>query len=336
MNNKNVFIIAEIAQAHDGSLGIAHSYIDALSKIGVNAIKFQTHIADAESSIYEPFRVNFSYEDKTRYDYWKRIEFTIEQWAGLKTHCDRNEVEFISSPFSNCAVDLLEKIGVKRYKVGSGEVNNFLLLKKISETKKPIIVSSGLSTLDELDSAISFLKPLNKEISILQCTSSYPTNPGEWGLKIIPKLIDRYNLDVGFSDHSGNIFPSIAAVAFGAKILEVHITFDKRMFGPDSSASLTIDEMEQLVINVRKLEIDLKTFEDKIITEKVVSMKNIFEKSLAVNKDLVNGSIIRFEDLESKKPKGFGIAANEYERVIGRTLNRNLKKYEFINDSDLL
>src|SRR5665647_2102235 len=117
-----MYIIAEIAQAHDGSLGIAHSYIDALASTGVNAVKFQTHIAHAESSSFEPFRVKFSYEDETRFDYWHRMEFTKEQWAGIKLHCEEKGLEFISSPFSCAAVDLLENLQVKKYKIGSGEV----------------------------------------------------------------------------------------------------------------------------------------------------------------------------------------------------------------------
>lgn len=119
-SHEPLFLIAEIAQAHEGSLGIAHSYIDALAETGVNAVKFQTHIAEAESSAFEPFRIKFSYEDATRYDYWKRMEFTPAQWDGLREHCDRAGLEFISSPFSLAAVDLLETVGVKRYKIGSG------------------------------------------------------------------------------------------------------------------------------------------------------------------------------------------------------------------------
>ena len=155
--SKEIFVIAEIAQAHDGSLGLLHSFIDAVAQTGVNAIKFQTHVADAESSMHEPFRVNFSYEDKTRFDYWKRMEFTLDQWKDIKSHCDEVGLEFMSSPFSNAAVDLLEEVGVERYKVGSGEVNNFLLLEKIVRTKKPLIISSGMSSYKELDETIEFL-----------------------------------------------------------------------------------------------------------------------------------------------------------------------------------
>ena len=149
------FIITEIAQAHDGSIELAHKYIDEVAKTGIDAIKFQTHIAEAESSEFEPFRVLFS-DDKTRFDYWKRMEFTLKEWKELKAHCDDVGVEFMSSPFSNAAVDLLEEVGVMRYKVGSGEVNNFVLLEKIAQTGKPIIISSGMSSFEELDATVFF------------------------------------------------------------------------------------------------------------------------------------------------------------------------------------
>ena len=131
------YLIAEIGQAHEGSLGILYSYIDAIATTGVDAVKFQMHIAEAESSEFEPFRVSFSLEDKTRYDYWKRMGFTLEQWKAIKQYCNKVGLDFICSPFSNLAVDWLEEIGVKYYKIGSGEVNNFLILEKIAKTGSP-------------------------------------------------------------------------------------------------------------------------------------------------------------------------------------------------------
>ena len=130
------YIIAEIGQAHEGSFGILHSYIDALAPTGVDAVKFQMHIAEAESSEHEPFRVKFSLEDKTRFDYWKRMGFSLEQWKGIKKHCDEVGLDFICSPFSNLAVDWLEEIGVEQYKIGSGEVNNFLIIGKNCPNRK--------------------------------------------------------------------------------------------------------------------------------------------------------------------------------------------------------
>ena len=328
-------IIAEIAQAHEGSLGIAHSYIDALAKTGVDAVKFQTHIAAAESSRFEPFRVKFSYEDKTRYDYWKRMEFTPEQWLGIKTHCDEVGLEFLSSPFSNAAVDLLEKIGVNYYKIGSGEVNNFLLLEKIARTGKHIILSSGMSSFEELDASAGFLRQKKVQFSILQCTTAYPTDPREWGLNVISELKERYQVPVGFSDHSGDVSACIAAAALGCELFEFHVVFDKRMFGPDAEASLTIDQATRLVESIRQVKEALSYPVDKENNNKFSNLKKIFEKSLAVNKALPTGHQLRFEDLEAKKPKGKGIDASKFRSVIGRTLSKDLQEWDFVNEKDI-
>lgn len=330
-----MFIIAEIAQAHDGSLGVAHSFVDALAGTGVDAIKFQTHIAEAESSEFEPFRVKFSYEDETRFDYWKRMEFTADQWAGIKTHCEKVGLEFISSPFSCAAVNLLEKLGVNKYKIGSGEVNNLLMLEKIARTGKEIIVSSGLSALNELDSTVEFLKPFNNKLSLLQCTTAYPTSPEQWGLEVIELLKDRYNLPTGFSDHSGEIYACLAAATVGAEILEFHAAFDKDMFGPDSKASLTISQIKTLVSGVHQVHRSLQHPVNKESNEAYTGLKAIFEKSLAVNKDLPAGHIIELEDLEAKKPKGYGIPANLYEKILGKKIAGPMVKWAFLKEENL-
>jgi N-acetylneuraminate synthase len=332
---KNTFIIAEIGQAHEGSLGILHSYIDAIATTGVDAIKFQTHIAAAESSQYEPFRIKFSYEDDTRYDYWERMGFTFEQWGGIKEHCDRVGLEFISSPFSQTAVDWLEKLQVKRYKIGSGEVNNLLMLQKIALTQKQILLSSGMSSFEELDASVDFLKKLGSEMVFFQCTTSYPTPPERIGLNVITDLIKRYDLPVGLSDHSGSIYPSVAAVAMGASYLEFHATFDRRMFGPDTTSSLTINEIKQLVDGVRLVETSLNNPIDKTNNSAFEGLKKIFEKSLALNKDLPAGHILTFEDLETKKPSGYGISAKDFETIIGKTLKTTKKQYDFLTENDI-
>lgn len=329
-----VFIIAEIGQAHEGSLGILHSYIDALSKTGIDAIKFQTHIAEAESSKYEPFRVKFSYEDETRFDYWKRMEFTLEEWHGIKKHCDDVNIEFMSSPFSNIAVDWLEEVGIEKYKIGSGEVNNFLMLEKIAKTGKDIILSSGMSSFDELDATISFLSEFNNDLSILQCTTKYPTSAEDLGLNVISELKSKYDLKIGFSDHSSKIYSALAAVSLGAQILEVHAVFDKNMFGPDSKSSLEIKEIKELVDGVRFIEKSLENRIDKSDNSSFLEVKNIFEKSLAINKNKKIGDIINFNDLEAKKPYGYGISAQEYKKVIGKRLTKNLNKWDFITGDE--
>lgn len=330
-----MFIIAEIAQAHEGSLGIAHSYIDALAQTGVNAVKFQTHIAEAESSEFEPFRVKFSYEDDTRFDYWKRMEFTPEQWNGLKQHCEDKGMEFISSPFSIAAVNLLEDLGVKKYKIGSGEVTNLLMLEKIAGTGKDIILSSGMSSYEEIDVAVNFLKPFGNAVSLLQCTTAYPTVAGQWGLSLIPELKKKYNLPIGFSDHSGDIHAAVAATALGAEILEFHAVFDKRMFGPDAKASLEINQVSKLVSSCKEIYTDLKTQQSKSGNEQFAAVKKIFEKSLALRRDMKKGEHIKFEDLETKKPAGYGIDARRFKEILGRTLKLDKANGEFLKEEDL-
>lgn len=329
------FIIAEIAQAHDGKIEVAHEYINALATTGIDAIKFQTHIAAAESSIYEPFRIKMAGSDKTRFDYWKRMEFTKDQWISLKQHCDEVGLEFMSSPFSNAAVDLLEEVGVKRYKVGSGEVTNLVLLEKLAQIKKPIIISSGMSSFIELDTTIQFLNNKQVQFSILQCTTSYPTLPEQWGLNVIQELKQKYNVPIGFSDHSSSIEACIAAVTLGAEIIEFHAVFDKNSKGPDATSSLIIDEIKQLVTAIRAIEIAKNNPIDKNNISQFSSLKQIFEKSLAVNKSLKAGHVITFEDLETKKPKGYGIDATRFEQVIGLTLKKDLNQWDFLTERDL-
>jgi N-acetylneuraminate synthase len=333
---KNTYIIAEIAQAHDGSLGMAHAYIDAVAKTGADAIKFQTHIAAAESSIHEPFRVKFSKQDATRYEYWQRMEFSLAQWKGLKAHCDDVGLDFLSSPFSNVAVDLLEEVGVSCYKIGSGEVNNFLLLEKIATTGKPIIISSGMSSFAELDETVAFLKTKNCEFSILQCTTSYPTAPKQFGLNVIQELKERYQVKIGFSDHSAGIEAGIATATLGAEILEFHVVFDKDMFGPDAKSSLTFTETTKLVKAIRNIDEALNHPIDKTDNSQYATLKQIFEKSLAINKDLPKGHILTFNDLEAKKPKNYGILASNFQEVIGKKLVKDMKQWDFLNEEDII
>lgn len=332
---KKTYTIAEIGQAHEGSLGLLYSYIDALAQTGVDAVKFQLHIAHGESSQFEPFRINFSVEDATRFDYWKRVSFSLEQWKGIKEHCEKKGVEFLCSPFSNVAVDWLEEIGVKQYKIGSGEVNNFLILEKIARTGKPVILSSGMSSFDELDKTIAFLKERKVKYSILQCTTSYPTSPKQYGFNVIQELKNRYGVSIGFSDHSATIGTCIAAVALGAEIVEFHAVFDRQQFGPDSNSSLTISEIKELVFHLNNINFALNHPVDKANNSDLSELKGIFEKSLAINKCLPQGHVISFDDLEAKKPKGYGIEAQNFGHIIGKKLNKSLDAWEFLNYYDL-
>ena len=329
-------IIAEVGQAHDGSLGIAHSFIDAVSKSGADVIKFQTHIAEAETTQHEPWRIKFSTQDGSRYDYWKRMEFSETQWVELKKHSNDVGLQFISSPFSLEAVELLKKVGVHAWKIASGEVNNQEMLDSIAETKQDVYLSTGMSTIEEIDRSVERIKKKGLPLTILQCTSMYPTPPEKVGLNMLVFFRERYGCGVGLSDHSGKIFTGLAAATIGIDVLEVHVTFSKEMFGPDVSSSLTIDELKQLVEGTRYIEGVVESYVDKdSIAEELKPVRNIFTKSIVYRRDLEKGTIIKRDDISFKKP-GTGVDPTHLEKVIGKQLKRSVKGDDQLSMSDLI
>lgn len=329
------FIIAEIGQAHDGSLGILHSLIDAVASTGVDAIKFQVHIAEAESSSSEPFRVKFSPVDATRFDYWKRMELSLHQWQEIKDRCESLGVEFLATPFSNAAIDLLEALSVVRYKVGSGDLANPLLLEKLARTGKEIILSTGLCTYEELDNAVTFLNERQVPFALMQCTTKYPTAAPDIGLARIKQFRERYSCSVGLSDHSGTIFAGLGAVVLGAAAIEAHVTFDKRMFGPDAFASLTIEEFKELVSGARFLELARGDGPDKENDDSKNTLRRMFGRALAVNRDMKAGTVVNFEDLEGKKPSDKGISVTRLSSVLGRRLVGDRCRGDFLLEEHL-
>ncbi len=334
LNAKECLIIAEIAQSHDGSLGTAHAYIDAAAKAGADVIKFQTHIADAESTALEPWRIKFSKQDPTRFDYWKRMEFTAEQWAGLKAHADEKNIIFLSSPFSIEAVELLDNLSMPAWKIASGELSNYPMIEKILGTGKPILVSSGMSEIEELDNLVNKIKTRNLPFAVLQCTSSYPTPPEKVGLNVMEEFRNRYSCPVGLSDHSGTIFPALAGAALGMDIIELHITFSKEMFGPDIIASVTMDEFKTMVDGIRFIE---KMRKNPIVKNEAAKdlqgLRSIFTKSIVAKHALKEGAILSENDLAYKKP-GTGIPASEYLKIIGKKLNKSVKYNHFFSEQD--
>jgi N,N'-diacetyllegionaminate synthase len=326
-----VFIIGEIGLAHDGSLGTAHAYIEHLATVGVDAVKFQTHIAEAESSKYEDFRVNVFPQDKTRPDYWRRTAFSKPQWVELADHARAAGLIFMSSPFSHEAVDLLIECGTPAWKVASGEVTNLPLLKHMANTGLPILVSSGMSTWNELNNTIEFLEHLNTDYGIFQCTTSYPCPPEQWGLNIITEMLEKFNCPVGLSDHSGTIFPSLAAKQLGASMIECHVVFDREQFGPDSKASLTFDDFSLLVEGIRALEIAETSPINKDDFARLASNNRmLFSKSLFAAHDLVSGTKLSISDIQILKPL-LGIPANQYDEILGKTLKQDISKGEPIS-----
>ena len=332
---KPCLIIAEIAQAHDGSLGMAHAFIDAVSAAGADAIKFQTHIAAAESTPQEPWRVKFSAQDTTRYDYWKRMEFTGEQWQGLKHHADERGLIFLSSPFSLEAVDLLSQVGVAAWKVPSGETSNTPMLDQMLATGLPILLSTGMSNLAEIDEAVDRIKNNDVPLAILQCTTAYPCPPEKVGINIISDFRERFKCAVGLSDHSGTIYPGLAAAAFGIQLLEVHVTFSRAMFGPDVPASITMDELSKLVEGIRFIEKMMANPIDKeMIAGEFSELRATFTKSIVTRNNLKAGKVLKADDLTLKKP-GTGIPASRLPEIIGRRLRRSLTADTLISESDL-
>jgi N,N'-diacetyllegionaminate synthase len=320
-------IIAEVAQAHDGSLGMAHAFIDAAANTGVDAVKFQTHIASEESTPGEPWRVKFSKQDETRFEYWKRMEFTAAQWAGLKQHAEEQGLIFLSSPFSLAAVDLLRNLGISAWKVASGELTNLPLIQHMTKDKRPIMLSTGMSPHDEIDAAVKVVRGATVPMAIFQCTTQYPSPPESIGLNILDELRERHACAVGLSDHSGTIYPSLAAVAaHKAQVIEVHLTLSRDMFGPDVVASVTPTELKSLVDGVRFIEkMAAHPIGKQDIDPRTAPMRQIFFKSVVPLKDLEQGSVLCETDLGLKKP-GTGIPAAELASVVGRTLARAVKK----------
>ncbi len=327
-------IIAEVAQAHDGSLGLAHAYIDAAAQAGVDAVKFQTHIAAAESTAREPWRTKFSLQDDTRYDYWRRMEFSPDQWHGLKQHAQDSGLMFLSSPFSVEAVELLTQVGVAGWKIASGEVTNAPMLNAIAATGLPVILSTGISPFDEIDTTVQRFKAKDLDLAVLQCTTKYPSPPEAIGLNVMGEFRDRYGVAVGLSDHSGTIFPSLAAATLGAQVIEVHLTISRDLFGPDVPASVTGSELSQLVEGVRFIErMRANPIDKSHIDDGAVEMRSIFFKSVVPRENISADTVLEARHITTKKP-GTGIPAEKFDEVIGRVLARDVLKDEPLVEGD--
>ncbi len=328
------FIIAEVAQAHDGSLGFAHSFIDAAAESGADAIKFQTHIASAESTKDESFRISMSGQDATRYDYWKRMEFSEDQWAGLFKHAKEKNIVLLSSAFSVDAVRLLKKFDMPAYKIGSGEFKSHDLIEAIMKTGKPVLFSTGMSTYAEVANIAHAFKQQKTPFALFQCTSNYPTKLEDVGINVLDEYAVAHNCPVGLSDHSGTLYPSLMAMAKGASLIEVHVTFDKRLYGPDAAASITFDELSMLcrardaydVMNRNPVNKDQ-------MADRMSQMRDLFTKSIALSGDLKAGTILTADMLVPKKP-GTGIPYSTKETIIGKKLIRDVSADRLLKTED--
>jgi N,N'-diacetyllegionaminate synthase len=277
-----VEIIAEVGLAHDGSLSQAHAYVDACAKAGVDTVKFQCHLGDpcTEWRVKPPY---WSGEDQldqlddwkrtgiveTRQEYWKRTGFKVEEWSGLWAHCDDMGVEFLCSPFGVAAVALLNPL-VKRWKVPSGRIADMALLEAIGKTGKPVLLSTGMATDAEIRAASGYFFGTNCGYSFLRCTTLYPCPPEKIG------LVGGWQSYIGLSDHSGTIYPGLAAAALGCKVLEVHVCWSKEQGGFDTAASLDMGQLGQLVEGVRFIEKAMQPVDKDAMAEKLAETRRVF------------------------------------------------------------
>ena len=312
------WIIAEVGSVHDGSFGNACKLIELAARCGAQVVKFQTHVAEAETLRDAPAPSYFKAEP--RFAYFRRTAFTLEQWKDLKRVTHDNGLLFCSSPFASEAVDLLEEVGIDIYKIASGEVTNLPLLEKIARTKRTVVLSSGMSDWAELDRAVETLRPCG-DLVVMQCTSAYPCPVERAGINVVREMASRYQLPTGFSDHTQGIAAAVTAIAQGATIVEKHITFSRHMYGSDAQFGAEPDEFSRYC---RELQDAWKIIDhpvDKTNLDALREMKSVFEKSIVTAAAIAAGEVLTKEKLAFKKP-GDGIPAARWRELVGRRLRR--------------
>lgn len=327
-------LIGEVAQAHDGSLATAHAYVDAIADAGADGVKFQAHLASAESTPREPWRKRFRTQDETRYDYWQRMEWQPAHWRELAEHARERGLFFLCSPFSVEAVEMLEEVGVAAYKIASGEVSNLPLLERVVKSGRPILLSTGMSGWAEIDAAHALLRRGAGTLVLLQCTSKYPTPLEEVGVGLLAEMNDRYQCPVGLSDHSGTIWPSVVAATLGAKLVEVHVAFSREVFSPDLAVSLTTGELRQLAEGLSAVSRLSKHVDKEQAARELQPMRDLFTKSIVARRPLPAGHLLTAADLAFKKP-GYGLPPSALHEVLGRRLRRELAADEPLAGRDL-
>jgi N-acetylneuraminate synthase len=276
------------------------------------------------------------FKGEPRYEYFERTAFTFEQWTALKEACQASGVEFMSSPFSEQAVDLLERLDIALYKIPSGEVTNLPLLHAIAETGKPVLLSSGMSSWAELDKAVETLLTRHSDITVLQCTSAYPCPDEEVGLDLMLAMRERYHLPVGLSDHTLSPWAAVAAVALGATVIEKHFAFSRLMYGSDPQHSMEPAEFAELCQGVSSVErmLEARWSKDETST-RLAEMKRIFEKRVVATTPIPKGSVITPLNLGLKKA-GHGLPASALDGVAGRRAARDIIFDQPITASDLV
>jgi N,N'-diacetyllegionaminate synthase len=329
---KKTLIIAEVGPNHNGRLDLAYKLIDIAVKIGADIVKFQTSIPRLGISKYAQ-KADYQKSDNKNESQLKmaeKISLKLEDFYKLKKYCIKKKIEFLSTPFDFESIELLKKLKVKRIKIPSGEINNLPYLIEVAKLKKEIILSTGMSSLKEVKSALKIIKKYSKKnkITVLHCTTQYPAPFKDLNLNVIKTLRKELKCDIGYSDHSPGIEASLAAVCLGAKIIEKHITLDKKMKGPDHKASLEPEEFKLMIDSIRNIEDSFGNYEKKITkSEKKIIL--IARKSIVASKPIKKGEKFSDNNITVKRP-ALGLSPMNWFDVIGKRSKKNYSEDQFI------
>lgn len=324
-----VFIIAEAGVNHNGSIDLAKELIDKASEAGADAVKFQSFKAESlvtKNAGKAEYQKEATGNYESQFDMIKKLELDYDRHEELLNYCKLKNIMFLSSPFDLESIELLNRLGLEIFKVPSGEITNLPYLRKIGSLKKKVILSTGMSTLGDIEKALEILRISGTtDITILHCNTEYPTPIADVNLKAMNTIKDAFKIDVGYSDHTLGIEVPIAAVALGARIIEKHFTLDKTMEGPDHRASLEPNELKKMVRCIRNIE---QALGDGIkrLTESESQNINIVRKSIVARKDIKKGEVFSEKNLLIKRP-GDGISPMRWDEIMGRKA-----KKEFIED----
>jgi N-acetylneuraminate synthase len=315
-------IIAEIGSVHDGSFGNALRLIELAKQSGADYVKFQMHIAHAETTKHAKSPNYFNEEN--RFDYFKRTGFTDKQWSKIIKYTKKKKIDFMCSVFSKEAINKLIKLNIKNIKIPSGELNNLIMLNYLKKKNLNIFLSTGMSNFHEIDKAINILK--NEKIILMQCTSIYPCPASKVGLNIIDEFKKKYkNIDIGFSDHTLTPTASILSISKGVSYIEKHITFSKKMYGSDAKFAMEPKEFYFYCKYIKEGYLINKSKIDKNNMKNFYNTKNIFEKRVVASKNIKKGKILTLKDLKFKKNNN-GIKVSDYKLILKKKLKKNISK----------
>lgn len=333
------FIIAEAGVNHNGELEKALTLVDVAAGSGADVVKFQTYrpedVVTNKGEMAE-------YQKKNIGKITNQLEMIRSFWLDEKFYpqilqrCKERGIIFMSTPHGGIkSVDFLETLNVPAYKIGSGDLTNYILLNRVAKTGKPIILSSGMSTMDEVKAAIDYIRSKgSKQIAVLHCTTNYPCPAEEVNLRAMVTMMNELDVSVGFSDHTDNATAAISAAALGMTTYECHFTLDKNLPGPDHIASAQPDELKERIRLIRDVEIILGKSEKKPNQSEVKNMRSLVRRSLVMTRDLPEGHILKEVDLEAKRP-GDGVSSTEYEKFLNKRLKKEVKKDYQITWNDI-